>query len=306
MDSVKQLFSRWNPLTLSFIGHIHAVKMMILPRFLYIFQNIPIFLTKKFFNQIDSLISSFIWNNKRPRINKYHLQKSKKDGGLALPNLRLYYWAVNIRQLCFWLYWLDKNQKPLWVDLELKAVKQFHLTSILGTPLPLQLSKIPNLNLYPVIKQSLQICFQFHNFLNFKQFKLSSFLYQNFLFKPSTTDPIFLLWKNKGIHSFTDLFCDGQLMTFQELINKYSLAHTHFLQYFQDRHFLQQYLPKFPYLQESDLLDTILKLNLFVKGSISRICNLLLLQKENLSLKIKQGWKRELNMTFVMKIGFEF
>ncbi|XP_059812130.1 zinc finger protein 148-like isoform X2 [Hypanus sabinus] len=43
-----------------------------------------------------------------------------------------------------------------------------------------------------------------------------------------------LTWSVRGWnHPIKHLFCDGRLMTFEELMNKYSLAHTYFLQYFQ-------------------------------------------------------------------------
>ncbi len=86
IDKLKLDLKKWNLLFLSLAGRINCVKMNILPRFLYLFQCIPIFLPKSFFQNLDRLISSFIWGGNTPRIRKEFLQRSQ--GGLALPNFR--------------------------------------------------------------------------------------------------------------------------------------------------------------------------------------------------------------------------
>lgn len=46
------------------LSNIQIVKMNILPRYLYLFHCLPIFLPRSFFNPINSCISSFIWAGK--------------------------------------------------------------------------------------------------------------------------------------------------------------------------------------------------------------------------------------------------
>ncbi len=100
---MKSAFLRWAALPLSPLGRINAVKMNILPKFLYLFQAIPLFLPKSFFKNIDKLISSFIWASKTPRVSKILLQKNRLSGGLSLPNFMYYYWVANIQKLVFWV-----------------------------------------------------------------------------------------------------------------------------------------------------------------------------------------------------------
>lgn len=108
-----------NTIPISIIGRVNAIKMIILPKWLYLFQNLPVFLPKTFFINLNSLILPFLWGNKTHRIARKHLSKSNTEGGLALPNFLFYYWAVHIK---FMTYWLADNGRPLtWLHLELEA-----------------------------------------------------------------------------------------------------------------------------------------------------------------------------------------
>lgn len=70
MTKVEQLLKRWTQLPLSVAGRINSIKMSILPKFTYLFQNIPVFIPKSFFRKFDSILSSFIWNYKTARAKK--------------------------------------------------------------------------------------------------------------------------------------------------------------------------------------------------------------------------------------------
>lgn len=60
LANLKQDFERWDHLPLSLGGRIDAVKMNVLPKFLYIFQCLPFFFTKSFFSKLNNQISTFI------------------------------------------------------------------------------------------------------------------------------------------------------------------------------------------------------------------------------------------------------
>lgn len=99
---LKNKIEKWRILPLSMVGRNIAIKMLALSRFLYLFQNLPLFLTSKFFKQLDSIILPFLWGYKLPRISKAHLQKPVKEGGFGLPIFKNYYWAANGRALMYW------------------------------------------------------------------------------------------------------------------------------------------------------------------------------------------------------------
>ncbi len=58
---------RWTVIYLSLAGKINSVKMNVIPRLLYLFQSLPIFLPKSFFRSTNRLLSSFIWGGAKTK-----------------------------------------------------------------------------------------------------------------------------------------------------------------------------------------------------------------------------------------------
>ena len=97
VSKVIDLLDRWGGMPISMIGRINIIKMSILPKFLYLFQSIPLHIPASFFSSLNKNFTTFIWNNKRPRLRLSLLYLPYDRGGLRLPNMKLYYWAA---QLC--------------------------------------------------------------------------------------------------------------------------------------------------------------------------------------------------------------
>uniref|UniRef100_A0A3P9MI50 Reverse transcriptase domain-containing protein n=1 Tax=Oryzias latipes TaxID=8090 RepID=A0A3P9MI50_ORYLA len=76
-EQIKSDFARWSTLPLSLAGRVSLVKMVVLPKFLYLFQYLPILLNKSFFDRLDRLISTFMWAGKPPRIRRSVLESPK-------------------------------------------------------------------------------------------------------------------------------------------------------------------------------------------------------------------------------------
>lgn len=82
---------KWKDLPLTLYGRANLFKMIFLPKFLYVLSNAPIYIPKKIFKHINSLLTSFLWGNKAARVSLEVLQLPVQRGGLAVPDLRLYY-----------------------------------------------------------------------------------------------------------------------------------------------------------------------------------------------------------------------
>lgn len=57
---ILQKLETWGKLQLSLLGRIATVKMNILPKLLFLFQNLPILLNYNYLKEVDAVLSTFI------------------------------------------------------------------------------------------------------------------------------------------------------------------------------------------------------------------------------------------------------
>jgi len=124
---VKNDLTQWEVLPLSLFGRIETVKMNLLPRLPFLFQSLPIRVPMSIFKMLNKLISQFIRRNKRPRVKLTTLHLPKDKGGLALPNLKFYYWAA---QLVAIVTWISGDEEAKWTQIEQGEVKGAKLSAL--------------------------------------------------------------------------------------------------------------------------------------------------------------------------------
>uniref|UniRef100_A0A669AV81 Reverse transcriptase domain-containing protein n=1 Tax=Oreochromis niloticus TaxID=8128 RepID=A0A669AV81_ORENI len=128
-NTIQKDLIKWAPLVMDLSSRIEAIKMNVLPRLLYLFTSLPVHIPDAQFVRWDKLVSRFIWKGVKPRIRFKILQLRKEKGGLALPNLKEYFYAAQLRYIA---YWCSPDYTSKWKRIEINYCLSCHPQARLG------------------------------------------------------------------------------------------------------------------------------------------------------------------------------
>lgn len=89
--------------------------MTILLQLLYLFRSLPIPIPNSYLRSLQSILSSYIWKGKKPRVARAWLTKHRSVGGSGLVDIADYYHSTVLTQLREWFLTKDHS---LWEELE--------------------------------------------------------------------------------------------------------------------------------------------------------------------------------------------
>jgi hypothetical protein len=100
--------------------------MVMLPIAICMLNAIPMKIPMAFIIEIEKSTLKFIWKHKRPRIAKAILRKKSNDGGITIPEFKLYHRAIAIKTAWYW----HKNR---YEDLDMNPQSHAYLIFDKGT-----------------------------------------------------------------------------------------------------------------------------------------------------------------------------
>lgn len=183
------------------------------------------------------------------------------------------------------MYYFSVGFFPAWVTIE--------ETSTLGLPLkPFLYSesvrKLVKQTKNPFLRSTISLWYSAHKHVGDTP-ALSQFtpIWGNNCFKPGRADGAFRMWFNKGVENISDLYVEGNLMSYNQLCEKYDIPRKNFFKYLQLKHFLLS--------MHKQLLSVSLKLSnglshMGGRGQFSLFYELMLTHSTESSSKKMEAW----------------
>lgn len=93
---IKQRLNDLQTQTFYWIDRINVIKTFLVPKFIFLFRMLPLYVPPSDLNQWQKTLNDFIWDKKMHRISFRVLRQTTKNGGLGIPDLKCYYEAANL------------------------------------------------------------------------------------------------------------------------------------------------------------------------------------------------------------------
>lgn len=231
--------------------------MVYLPKLSYFFCHTPVHILRSVFWRLDSIVSDFVWAGRPPRVARRTLYLPLSGGGLALPNLLIYYWTAVLVTARWWFS--QPRQNPA-VTLE---------AAILGSYAALSNLVFRGCKAHPGVTVPMKTTFrvwQCSRAAHRDPLEVSPHtpVWGNPLLPHLNTIPDPAAWAMRGIVTLKQVMPGGKILTFLELRQAFNLPRSFQFRYWQLRHALTAQFPG-PITLNSDSIERLLTSELLLK-----------------------------------------
>lgn len=279
----------WSRLPLGIMGRINLVKMILLPKLLYIFWQAPLYLPPRIFKSMESIINMFIWGPSRHKLSWKILKCPTELGGAALPDLFLYYLASQLSHF-FHFKCSDRERYSTLVCPQ--------TLDSLSHPFQILFCGPHNSTRNDATKRMLSHhCRIWQHAVRIGQAPSPHShtpLWHNSHMPELHSVPDHRLWVDKGIIYLSQVVSGGLVKSFQALRDSFTLPDHMLLRYYQLRHALcTQFRGSLPCLEIPLLMDIVLGED--SRKLISLIYTYLMSpMAESTALQLKSSWESDL------------
>uniref|UniRef100_A0AAR2IHE3 Reverse transcriptase domain-containing protein n=1 Tax=Pygocentrus nattereri TaxID=42514 RepID=A0AAR2IHE3_PYGNA len=290
LEQVSNDLKKWNKMTDTFQTRISVIKMNILPRLNFIASMIPLTPPTNFWKKLNSTVSFYLWRGKRPRYKYLNLQRCKTDGGLSIPNFKLYYYSFVLRALTVWL---NPDVKTSWRPVEECIVAPHRLQDFIYSNISL---KNCTLKYGPVISNLLSVWRDVEKITNVtSMWHKDSPIFHNYKLLTANKPFSFPAWQQNGINTLGDVIGEAGLRTFQDLQSFYNLPGFSFFLYLRLRAAMKTYGVPWNSPLSPHPLQHFFYGNMETRGLVSAIY-ITLLKTTYKPLGIQTIWEKELKL----------
>lgn len=235
-QKLKTDIDRWRTLPASLQSRVSTVKMNILPRVNFLSAMIPLPPSSKWWKNLDSLIRTFLWNGKQPKLKLATLQRTKMEGGLSLPNFELYHKAFQLRAVKTWFNTMIPTPCR---EIEEAIVKPIRLEDVLFSGLSLKYCKQ---SFGPIITNTINTFKTVEKLLSYdNKWHLQTPLWRNRNIKCGSEPFTSEQWSKQGIRTLADIWDDNGMLSFQNIAVSFNVPASSFFLFLQLRSALRAY-----------------------------------------------------------------
>ena len=268
LSKIKNTINMWKMRNLTINGKVTIVKTLLVSKLVYLLSVLPT-PNISIFEQINSLIFKYIWNEGPHRIAKNVMFADKKDGGLKVPNMLMQNHAIKLA----WVKRLfDGPHTPLWKDLVNQIVnKEMWQGNLNVVDLCQYRKKIKSSYWYDVLTAF--FTFKFKEPHDIKEILNQNLWYNSFI--KINNSPLYVkTWAEKGVKTIKDLLDDnGKWITNIELERGFNLKGTVMMH--------NGILSAIPKIWKNTIKNNFIKKDVNIKGTLEKIIGMKKVCKES-------------------------